>query len=214
MITTILPNIKQKCSIIKDCHDNINTTHREYIERVRLEKQLKYIVKRNNIINIINSLPIGKDIDFEKCYDLFMEHATFEHLDEKKYWNCMYKLGYRFAKWYKTILHTLLFSIFCVITKGFINVTEFLLSIVVFTNASPRIPFNTIINDLFSCIKKNKITTIFNQLPDGSLYFTSVEINGTIQDISVSKDLLEIFYTKMDHHYIIKNVIYSLFEWR
>ena len=111
---------------------------KSYNDEYRKSKMDKYITKRSDILQRMNknlaiTIPMTTLL---KWYDIFYDYATMELLDESTYWMVMKKLKNPFATW-NTQIHSLLFREYCTSTKHKINITEFLVSLLIFNdNAS------------------------------------------------------------------------------
>jgi len=206
-------------SILEDTHDynNINNiNNKKYNDNFRFEKRVKYNSKRDAIIeNLIYPKYINHSdiIEVTEWYDLFMDYATMELLNETKFWFCMRKLGYRFSKW-NTILHHYLFTLFCTSKKPMLKIVEFLLSILVLKNKIPTIiHYSIVIKDLFCYLKNNNISHIFDQLPYGVLYHKMIKIDNQHYNYDITKEILTVLYSKLGIINGVDTLLFTLFEW-
>jgi hypothetical protein len=118
--------VQENCGIQKSYNDDY-----------RKSKMDKYKMKRSVILQRINgnlhiTIPM---ITILKWYDIFYDYATMEWLDESAYWMVMKKLKNPFATLH-TPIHSILFREYSTSTPHKVNVTEFLLSLLIFNDSS------------------------------------------------------------------------------
>lgn len=214
-------SIKPLTTLLHDTHDNVTKKHKDDIQSYRMEKIKKYKQKRTEELHLLLSHPLllTRKEQCETYYDLFMDHATMDYIDMKKYWNCMKTLGYRFAQW-NTTFHSYLFSMFATSMKTKLNVIEFIMSIIILRKEAEKIiTYNTIIDDLLLHIKPT--LHVWNQFPNGILYYTNVIMDGTTFTVGMTLQILYQLEKKLhnnkkmetEHTDMIKKLLYTLWEW-
>lgn len=111
-------------------------TYKSFNDDYRMNKMNKYIKKRSllldHIINSHSSIPTTTLIEW---YDIFYEYSTMGFIDESTYWMIMRRLKNPFAK-FNTSIHSILFDIYSTYLKHKIEITEFLLSLLLFNDES------------------------------------------------------------------------------
>jgi len=187
--------------------DSINTTYATYIAESREYKKTMYIKRRaEELLPILtHPLIIASREDIDAWYDLFQMYSIMGYINKHQYWTCMKTLDYPFASW-RTRIHTIFFQMLSTSMHTKMNVTEFVLSIIILRDQAPNLLDKSVV---FNDIVKYITPEMLYDFPVDTLYNISVlnEIYNITRDT-----LCKILESSKDNPNM-KTLFYSLFAW-
>jgi hypothetical protein len=177
-----------------------------YTYEYRLHKMNKYIDKRTDVLDSITyNLPITIPTTvLITWYDLFYDYAKMGLLDESTYWKLMKKLKNPFAQW-NTSIHSILFSIYCTSHTHKINITEFLVSLLIFSDHTKY--FMDTLNKIFEEVF-NLLHIAPNFILDDDILFY---IKNTNDIHKITSDKLNRLYNNRMEHPDLYKLVFKTF---